>query len=228
MAASRKNVSGFTLIELLVAVVILAMVVGIGTLGFSLFTQQWARARSDFDTRLTDYQRLALVHRALEDAIPWAVRSGSGRIGFYFLGREEGLTLVTASPVFNPGQMAVIRVFRESAGPNESRLVYEEAPLSTVRLREASQTLPFQHRLVVLKSLKGPTSFRYYGWASLDERVREGGPGEMPPMPQWFDEYDGLVRGQHPQRIGVALDGEEAIYFIADRVDAALNRMIVE
>ncbi len=228
MASARTHLKGFTLIELLVAVVILSLVIGLGTLGFSLFTQHWARSRADFDQRLTDYQRLALVHRAIEDAIPWAVRSGSGRVGFYFLGREEGLTLVTASPVFNPGQVAVIRVFRESGGKDESRLVYEEAPLNGVRLREADQTLPFQHRLVVLQSLKGPTAFRYFGWASLDERVRESGPGEMPPMPKWFEEYDGLVRGQHPQRIGIAIDGNEATYFIADRVDAAINRMIVE
>lgn len=228
MATPRKNTSGFTLIELLVAVVILALVVGIGTLGFSLFTQQWARTRADFDARLSAYQRLALVHRALEDAVPWVVRGDSGRVGFYFLGREEGLTLVTASPVFNPGQMAVIRFFRESAGPSEFRLVYEEAPLVKLRLREAGQTLPFQHRLVVLKSLKSPATFRYYGWASLEERVRESGPGEVQPLPQWSAEYDGLVRRQHPQRIGIAIEGNEAVYFVADRVDAALNRMIAE
>lgn len=228
MAAARANLSGFTLVELLVAMVITSLVIGIGTLGFSLFTQQWLTKRVDFDDRLSDYQRLALVHRALEDAIPWAVRSRSGRVGFYFLGREEGLTLVTASPIFNPHQVAVIRFFRESDGSSGSRLVYEEAPLGEVRLREADQILPFKHRLVVLKSLQGPTNFKYFGWASVDERVREPGPGEIPPVPQWFNEYDGLVRGQHPQRISVAIDGSDAIYFVADRVDAALNRMVVE
>ncbi len=228
MAAARKTLSGFTLIELLVAVVITSLVIGIGTLGFSLFTQHWSRTRVDFDDRVVDYQRLALVHRALEDAIPWAVRGRSSRIGFYFLGREEGLTLVTSSPVFNPEQIAVIRFFRESDGSGGFRLVYEEAPLGELRLRAADQTLPFKHRLVVLESLRGSTSFKYFGWASVDERVREPGPGEIPPTPQWFDEYDGLVRGQHPQRISVSIDGGQSIYFVADRVDATLNRMIVE
>jgi len=228
VAAARAPVRGFTLIELLIAVVILSMVVGLGTLAFSLFTQQWARSRTQFDDRLADFQRMELVHRALEDAIPWAVRGEAGKIGFYFLGREEGLTLVTSSPIFNPGRVAVIRFFRESAGPNQTRLVYEEAPLIGVRLREASQTLPFAHRLIVLRSLEGPVSFKYFGWGSLDERVREPGPGEIPPMPQWFNEYDGLVRSQHPQRISVNFEGSEAIYFVADRVDAAVNRMIVE
>ena len=228
MAAARAPVRGFTLIELLIAVVILSMVVGLGTLAFSLFTQQWASTRSDFDDSLSDYQRLSLVHQALEDAIPWAVRGKDGRIGFYFLGRDEGLTLVTASPVFTPNNIAVIRFFRESTGRDEWRLVYEEAPLTGVRLREASQQLPFKHRLVVLRQVKGKVVFWYFGWASLDERVREPAPGEMPPMPQWFTEYDGLIRGQHPQRIGVALEGTEAIYFVPDRANATINRMIRE
>ena len=225
----RAGIStGFSLVELLIAVVILSLVIGAGTFGFSLFTKHWARDREAFDRRISSFQRLELVHRALEDAIPWAVRAQSGKIGFYFLGRDEGLTLVTGSPIFNPGRVAVIRFFRERAGPDEWRLVYEEAPLVGVRLREASQVLPFRHRLVVLRGLKGDVSFRYFGWESMEDRLRESGPGEAVPMPRWFADYDGLQRGQHPQRIGVSFDGAEAIYFVPDRGNAAINRMIVE
>jgi len=84
VAAARTPVKGFTLIELLIAVVILSMVVGLGTLAFSLFTQQWARSRTQFDDRLADFQRMELVHRALEDAIPWAVRGEAGKIWLLF------------------------------------------------------------------------------------------------------------------------------------------------
>ena len=71
------------------------------------------------------------------------LRDADDRPGFYFLGREEGLTLVTSSPVFSPEQIAVIRVFREPASDGRWNLVYEEAPLTGVLLRRSDQTLPF-------------------------------------------------------------------------------------
>jgi len=224
MAAPPKKLTGFTLIELLITITILALVIGLATFGFSLFSKHWDVRRSGFERSSGQLQRLDLVGAALEDAIPWGVRDETGKPGFYFLGRDEGLTLVTGSPVFSNGWPAVIRLFREAEGDGRWRLVYEEAPLKGVKLREAKQVLPFSHRMVVLENLSA-ISFRYFGWESLQKRQEEPLPGQPYPTPGWYAEYDGLVRIQSPQRIGVTLGTSEAIYVVPERSFTVLNRM---
>lgn len=222
MAAARR-LRGFTLVELLVAVAILGLVVGVATYGFSLFSRHWEARLGDFDRAQARFQRLDLVAGALEDTLPWAVRDPAGNPGFYFLGRDEGLTLVSGSPVFTPGGIAVIRLFREPAEDGRFRLVYEEAPLEGVELRRSDQVLPFAHRMVVADGLP-EVRFRYFGWESLQSRLsaaEEAGPGAGP---AWWDEYDGLVRREHPQRIALAVGGPEAVFPVPERAVAAFGR----
>lgn len=224
MAAPAAKLKGFTLIELLIAIAILGLVIGLATFSFSLFSKHWDGRRSGFERSSGQLQRLDLIGAALEDAIPWGVRDDAGKPGFYFLGRQEGLTLVTGSPVFSNGWPAVIRLFREAEGDGRWRLVYEEAPLKGVKLREAKQVLPFSHRLVVLENLSA-ISFRYFGWESLAKRQEEPPPGQPYPTPGWYDEYDGLVRIQSPQRIGMTLGDAEAVYVVPERAFTVLDRM---
>lgn len=220
--AARRRLSGFTLIELLISITILGLVIGLATYGFSLFSRHWEVPRSSFEAELGELQRLDLVGRALSDALPWVVKDERGTPGFYFLGREEGLTLVTSSPVFAMRSPAVIRLFREAAGEGRWRLVYEEASLEGVMLQRGSQNLPFSRRLIVLESAPA-VQFRFYGWASLTERLAAGDPG-VANAPQWWSEFDGLQRIQQPQRVGVSIGGFEAVYEIPERSEILLNR----
>jgi prepilin-type N-terminal cleavage/methylation domain-containing protein len=222
---AHRRLRGFTLIELLVALAIFGLVVGVASYGFALFSRHWDGQSGEFERTLGQFQRLDVVVAALEDAVPWAVRDASGSAGFYFLGRDEGLTLVTDAPVFSPADAAVIRLFREREGADQWRLVYEEAPLQGVLLRHAGQTLPFAHRMVVLRSSAQP-GFRYFGWGSLEERLAADDPVGDPGAPRWFDEYDGIERREHPQRIGLLLGESEAVFFVPARAQAALDRMI--
>ena len=221
--AAPLRLKGFTLVELLVAVAIFGMVVGVASYGFSLFSRHWDGRVGSFERTQGQYQRLDLVTAALEDTLPWAMRNEAGRLGFYFLGREEGLTLVTGNPVFSPNQIAVIRFFREPQADGRWQLVYEEAPLEGVLLREAGQTLPFRHRMVVMRGLPQPR-FSYFGWESLERRMTEADAAEGGSGPGWFEEFDGLKRGEHPQRIGLRMAATDAIFFVPERADAAMNR----
>lgn len=221
MAAVRK-LRGFTLIELLISITILGLVIGLATYGFSLFSRHWNGPRSDFERYSGQMQRLDLLSRAMNDALPWIVKDDSGRSGFYFLGRDEGLTLVTASPIYAIGAPAVIRVFRERDGSGRWRLVYEEASLESTLLRNGSQTLPFKNRLVVLEGLAS-VSFQFLGWTSIEERLGADDI-ELGVPPRWWDEFDGLARRHQPQRVTINLGGFKAFFDMPERTEALLNR----
>jgi prepilin-type N-terminal cleavage/methylation domain-containing protein len=219
---ARSRVAGFTLLELLISITILGLVIGIASFSFSLFTRHWEGPRSGFERASGQAQRLDLLQRALTAALPWVVRDNDGRLGFYFLGREEGLTLVTASPIYTVGAPAVIRVFREPEDGGGYRLVYEEASLAETLLRDGSQTLPFRYRLIVLEGVRD-LSFRYFGWESLQSRL-QADEGEVVQSPRWWPDYDGLTRVEQPQRVGMRLGGFEAIFAMSDRSSALINR----
>jgi prepilin-type N-terminal cleavage/methylation domain-containing protein len=223
--AAAARVRGFTLVELVVALAIFGLVVGIASYGYALFSRQWQGWRGGYDRTEARFQRLDLVATALEDAVPWVVRDDSGVPGFYFLGRDEGLTLVTGSAVFSPRAPAVIRLFREPAGNGQWNLVYEEAPLAGVQLRAASQTLPFHNRMIVAHDLPRPT-FLFFGWRSLDERTRAEEASELKLVPRWYTDYDGLKNHQHPQRIAIEFGGTRAVFFVPERADTSLQRYL--
>lgn len=219
----HAQVRGFSLVELLVALAIFGMIVGIAGYGYSLFTRDWERRLARFEVVQGQFQRLDLVVQALENTLPYVVRDAAGRPGFYFLGRDEGLTLVTMSPIFNPGALAVIRVFREPAGDGTWNLLYEEASLKGLHLRRADQELPFSHRMVVLRNVSG-LDFGYFGWSSIERRMQAADKPELGYLPEWSTSFDGLKSRLHPERISMRLDGQEAVVFVPERADASLRR----
>ena len=222
---THAKVRGFTLIELLIALTIFGMVIGIATYGYSLFSRSWEGRLGQFQRAQDQYQRLDLVVAALENTLPYVVRGPDGAPGFYFLGREEGLTLVTMSPVFSAGNLAVVRVFREPAGDGRWNLLYEEAPLEGVQLRLASQTLPFQHRMVVLRDVPD-LEFSYFGWRSIERRMAVADAPELGYVPEWSTEFDGLALNVHPQRIAIRIGESDAVVFVPERADVSFRRFL--
>jgi hypothetical protein len=131
------------------------------------------------------------------------------------------LTLVSASPVFSTGAPAVIRVFREPAGNNRWRLVYEEASLATVMLQAANQELPFSKRMIVATNLPS-LRFSYFGWSSADARAIAADSGLQA---EWSAEFDGLVRLQQPLRVSMELGSFVSVLSLPERTDALLGRV---
>lgn len=216
MVAARA-VRGFTLLEMLVSIVVLSIVIGTATYAYSMFIRQWDGHLGRFDEAQARYQRLDWLAAALDDTLPYAVRDANGEPGFYFLGRDEGLTLVTMSPIFAVGEPALIRVFRETDGDDSWRLVYEEAPFAGTLLTRTDQRMEFRHRLVIARSLPLP-KFRYFGWTDLGSRLTlEESPGVMQ---SWFSEYDGMVRRYHPEKLELRLGSDVAVFDVPARVDA--------
>lgn len=214
--AAPRTLKGFSLLELLVAMAVLSMVVGIATYAYAMFTRHWDGQLGRYDVAQAQYQRLEWLAAALEDTLPYLVQDDQGRPGFYFLGREEGLTLVTLSPIFGVGEPALIRVFREVDDQGAWRLVYEEAPFAGTVLARADQRMDFRHRLIIAQGLPRPV-FRYFGWAELSSRLAFGEADVV--NRGWFDEYDGLLRRYHPEKIEVRLGDAATVFEMPARTD---------
>lgn len=218
--ATARTLRGFSLLEMLVAIVVLSIVIGISTFAYSLFMRQWDGHLGRFDKAQSQYQRLEWLAIALEDTLPYAVHDDQDRLGFYFLGRDEGLTLVTMSPIFAVGEPALVRVFREPSEDGTWQLIYEEAPFAGTLLARADQRMKFRHRLVIASDLPRPT-FRYFGWANAGSRLAID--DAFTEQRSWFDEYDGLVRQFHPEKIELQMGNEIAVFDIPERANAIIS-----
>ena len=216
---SPRAIRGFSLLEMLVAVVVLSIVIGVSTFAYSMFIRQWDGHLGRFDEAQAQYQRLEWLAAALEDALPYIVRDERDEIGFYFLGRDEGLTLVTMSPIVGVGEPALIRVFREPDDDAGWKLVYEEAPFAGTLLTRIEQRMEFRHRLVIARGLPMPV-FRYFGWSDLESQLSlEDSPGATP---LWFEEYDGMQRRYHPEKIELRIGLDAAVFDVPVRTDAVV------
>jgi len=215
--ATPRTLKGFSLLEMLVAITVLSMVIGISTYAYSMFIRQWDGHLGRFDEAQAQYQRLEWLSAALEDTLPYVVRDDDGQPGFYFLGRDEGLTLVTMSPIFGIGEPALIRVFREPDEAGAWRLVYEEAPFAGTLLVRANQRMDFRHRLVIARGLPKP-EFRYFGWPNIGSQLTIDQAIAEPRA--WFAEYDGLLRRFHPEKIELRLGNDAAVFDVPARSNA--------
>lgn len=223
--ASRTAKRGFTLIELLIAITIFSMVIGLASYSFSLFSRHWDGLRGDYSSTRVIVQRVDLFTQSLSNALGWVVADELGSIGFYFLGDEDGFTLVTASAMFSDDGPAVIRVLRERDSSGAGwQLVYEEAPLRGIVLRSADQQLPFRDRVVVLRGL-ADLQFQYFGWLSTAERSGETDIGGVPP--RWFAKFDGLSQRQQPVRVAMKLDGLTVPFALPDRDEVLIGRAMI-
>lgn len=207
MGKRPQRALGFTLVEVLITMGVLAMVMLTGAWAYSFMATSWERNQKNFNLAIEHYQDWSLISRAVESTIPKIVRHDEF-IGFYFLGEERGFTAYTSRSVQDPEYPAVYRFFREQDPDTQLfSLVYEEAVLTQQILTHSEQQLPFNFRLEVANELED-VRFEYFGWESLRARSEEeadefGGTH----FPQWFDEYDGIERVQHPRFMQVHIDG---------------------
>ena len=113
---SIKAKSGFTLIELLVAIVILMGLMFTANYSYSLYSKYWSGRLGNFDRTVFYAQGMWQLKDTLDATIPYIVTDQQQEYTFYFLGRADGFTAVTAAPIFasSPHHAAVIRVFVES------------------------------------------------------------------------------------------------------------------
>ena len=197
-----KSQQGYTLVEVLISMVILVSLMFIANYSYSQYSQYWAGRLGTFDRTVFYFQGLLQVKETIDSSIPYIVKQGDSHT-FYFLGREEGFTLISASPIFAPtvNDAAVVRVFREKTEEGY-QLVYEEAPLADKLLTRLDQIVDFRYRTVLLKTQE-PISFEYYGWTKREHKFERS--IYINEMPKWSAVNDGAVSRIQPQRVRMIL-----------------------
>lgn len=225
MARRPANALGFTLVEVMITLTVLSLVMLTGAYAFNYMAQNWQRNQASYNRALEGYEDWTMVQRAVSNTFPKVVRENDS-IGFYFLGREDGFTAVTQVAVQDPEYPAVYRLFRE---PYEEgwQLVYEEALLNEMVLIEGEQQLPFGFRQVLGRNLR-EIEFEYYGWANMAERNRgisEFSEGEST---QWFSDYDGIERVQHPLVVQIHIEDFLWPVVVTDITSELLQRTTAE
>lgn len=210
---------GFTLIEMLISATLLMIVLGTAMYGYQLYMQFWHKEEAQQSIRFDSYRNSDLLYTALRGIVPYAVQRKQA-YAFYFLGRDDGFTAVTQSPIFNPGALAVIRVFRETTTQGGLQLVYEEASLRSMLLIDAEQELPFSHRLVITTALT-QLEFRYQ---QTSNEINDTFPEQLVRVRKWLPEFDGLLLGTHPTKIKLTVNSLVIDIEVPDRQNLLLQR----
>ncbi len=221
--------SGFTLVELLLAVSIMLTVLVMAGTAYQMYTRVWTRDLSKIEETFAEFRQIPLFVNACQAIIPLSLRKSSSENnswGFYFLGRDEGFTAVTSSPIFSTGYPAVVRVFRENTENGGHRLVYEEASMRGMVLNFADQSLNFNFRQIVLTTTEN-IQFSYFGWASLDVKMNSTSEFNLQGQsagPAWFSEYDGMARGYQPDMVKIQIGANELLFELPNRTALGLKR----
>ncbi len=212
---------GFTLVELMIALVILVGLLFTANFSYSLYSRYWSGRLGEFDQSMFYYQGLLQVKNTVDSAVPYVVKNDTEGYSFYFLGRDEGFTLVSAAPIFAPtvNDASVVRIFREQVG-NTYQLVYEEAPLLDGLLIHLNQQLAFKYRTVLMRTDQ-PITFEYFGWAQREHKfVQQNFPAAQP---SWSSQYDGAVTRLQPEKIAMTIGVDRLIFDLPVGHDKLIN-----
>lgn len=195
-----KN-KGFTLVELLITMAIMSLLMTIAGYSYNQYSQFWHKRLGGFEQKQASVRSKLQLRDTLNAMAPYLVKNEKGNWVYYFLGREEGLTFISYSPIFSgEGGTSVVRVFKERQSDGLYSLIYEEAPLSSVMLLELDQILNFQYRLVIAKNLN-EISFSYFGWPNIESKyIKED---TIVQSASWTTNYDGAKTNLQPDRVKI-------------------------
>lgn len=211
---------GYTLIEVMISLVILVGLIFTANFSYSLYIRYWDGRLGQFDRTVFYFQGMLQVKETIDSAVPYIVKRDKD-FTFYFLGREQGFTLVSAAPIFAPtvNDAAVVRVFIEQK-QNHYQLVYEEAPLSERLLIDIEQQLDFKYRTVLVRT-EQPMSFAYYGWPSREHKFERTSYQNAEPL--WSSTYDAAATRIQPQTIALTMGSEQMLFDLPVGHDRLIN-----
>jgi prepilin-type N-terminal cleavage/methylation domain-containing protein len=218
---TSANQSGYTLVEVLIAMVILVSLMFTANYSYSMYSQYFSGRLGQFDRSMFRYQGMLQIKETIESAIPYIVKNSRGEHTFYFLGRAQGLTFVSAAPIFavTNNDVSVVRIFSEQTAQGY-QLVYEEAPLTDTLLVDLDQPLDFKYRTVLMKSTE-LLSFSYFGWDVREHKYDRQ--THTTTVPRWGDSYDASVTRVQPEILKMHIGSQVLAYELAKGHDKLIN-----
>lgn len=214
---------GFTLIELLIVMAILLLLLGSVMLSVQTLSGHWRRSVERQQDIISEYKNIDVLASALHSIVPIQVKNAKGLSGFYFLGREEGFTAVTASGILNAGRLSVFRLLKEKQQDGSFSLYYEEAPLNDYPLVYAEQQHNFNFRFLVVANVN-TLNFSYYGWSSYAAYQLYN--SDLTPDKDviWQSAFDGMVIRFQPERLAIQLDSTKWVIDFPQRTQFLQSR----
>jgi prepilin-type N-terminal cleavage/methylation domain-containing protein len=200
---------GFTLIEVLLAMILLSIVMYVGSLSFSIFSERWRKDMGGFNADVSDARRLLLLRQVLHGAANYLVRDIDDRAVYLFYGDAKQLVFVSNSPILRGGQQALIRLTVETLENGQQQLKYSESAFIKQPVFQLSALPESTDSVVLLQSEN--IRFNYFGWQSFAARVHytESYQGS----PNWQVAYDAKTIGVLPFAVNLTWATNEPLIF---------------
>lgn len=200
------NEAGFTLIEILISSIILASLIYLATLSYSLFMRLWEQGGVKASAMTERYRIDILLGSSLESIYDYYVTDPvNERIGLYypfFIGAEHNMEFITLSSVFAKGFSAIARLgvkqINEGARPRY-QVIYEEKPLRNFYLKYDNFSGPFSYKIIVFDNVED-FRLRYFGVWQEEHKV--GGAGSVPEIVyKWQNSFYGKKNMAIPRKL---------------------------
>lgn len=200
---------GFTLIEVLLAMMLLSIVMYIGSLSFSVFSERWSKELGGFNRNVDNARKLALLREVVSGATNYLALDKNNRLEYLFLGDTHNLKFVSRTPLYNEGTLALVSLTVQSLDNGQQQLIYSERRLLPVVQTDGPSLSDRERTSILLQS--DNIRFNYFGWRSLDDRddYLEASKGK----PEWQSQYTASDNGMLPYAINITWAQNEPLIF---------------
>ena len=200
---------GFTLIEVLLAMMLLSIVMYIGSLSFSIFSERWSKELGGFNQDVSETRKLLLLRQVFRGAANYLLRDASDDPVYLFDGNSQRVKFVTNAPIFQTDNQALVSLEVKTLADGEQQLVYNEYSFRNGPLLELNSTPASEQSLVLLQASN--IRFNYFGWENFAARSRyiEYTEGAL----QWQAEYNAAAVGMLPYAVNLTWQQNEPVIF---------------
>lgn len=201
---------GFTLIEVLVALMLLSMVMYIGSLSFSIFSERWRKELGSFNDDVNNTRNLLLLRQVLHGTANYLVRDNNNQPTYLYYGDESQLVFVTNAPLLETAYQAWVQLSIKTTEHGQQQLWYAEASFKSGALLSLAppEFTGKKMRLLTNSNIR----FNYFGWPTFAARIRytEDRAGK----PVWQPSYNAATVGVIPYAVNVTWAENEPMVFM--------------
>lgn len=194
---------GFTLIEVLLAMMLLSIVMYIGSLSFSIFSERWSKELGGFNDEVIKARNILLLRKVLKTVSNHLYQSEKDEVVYFFKGNSKSVAFVTNEPIFNSDKNVLVKLTITAADNGEEQLWYSESNLALL----SSDALTPERSLLLLQD--NDIRFNFYGWQSVEDFNAYF--ENRTAQPQWSESYNAAATRQLPYAINLSWAKNEPI-----------------